>query len=290
MQANKSTYQDGKLWKITEEGRKWLLNVLTEPSGKNRTTSRKTPIRLTNQPIPPKRANGVRVYLKLWRTEHYRVEAMLSEAKIPYTVTDTKGYKQYEAVWEGYKFKFTTLHVIAYCPDALYEFKIDGKRIRNEELEKCLAAFARFLKHCPVKMHEYEGKLWARVAYIEIAHTGSEMAEKVTERKSYVPLAYDLKTGVLCGWADRSFNFMELEFNDIPLEIKAANLVQDMKDDKWNHRLEQGRVTKAEELILKQAEVVGALIEDRQDMRMLIGEFKRQREKEQAPLPRQFNA
>ena len=260
-------------WKITKEGEEWIFNAAFFSTGLPRTENKKSsskPKPLTSNKIPPKRANGVRIYFKPYRTEYSKLPALLAEAKIHYRAEQVHNYVQYHVFWEGYELKFTTQKLIAYAPAAFYEFTIDGKRISNIEIEKACAAVASLLRVMPVRMLEEQGKLWVRCRYIEIAHTGSVVAGEVTQKKSYTPLAYDMKTGALCAWADRSFNFMELEFNDIPLEIKVANMMQDMKDGKWDPRKEKISREEAELLLIQTVQTLNKSIEANKDLKEIV--------------------
>ena len=233
----------GRFWKLTYQGRDMLLQSLKQSARLPRagaTESHTLKQKLQVPPIPPKRTNGFDIRFPMFPTEYWKLEGRLTKAGIDFKPEKVKNSTFYTLRMAGYTLKFTTRNLIVYAPQAFYGFQIEGKVLLNEEVRKARQTVRDLLKLVPVRMVEDSGKLKAILAYYEIAHTQSGEAEAVTRRRSYAPLAYDLITGQMVHWADRSMRtYAEGEFSELTLEQKMANLTQDMKDGKWDHRYEK---------------------------------------------------
>ncbi len=212
------------------------LTLLSQPDKKE--SANKLP-NTTKSSLPAKRMNGMQVYYKPDRTEYAKLEAILAEANISYHKSKIRSYNQYTLNWKGYAIKFTTQHLIAYCPEAYSGFERKGLDFINMEVDKANRVIGELILKLKLKVREQNGFIWFRLAYFEIAHTGSTTAQAVTTKQSYKPLAYNLKTGECIAWADNSFNLHELEFNKTGIEAKVAGMLQDMEDGKWSHREDQ---------------------------------------------------
>ena len=220
-------------------------------------TSNQEPIsKPKSSTLPPKRLNGARLYFRPFRTEYGKLESKFKQAGIAYEQHQVRNYIQYEVAWKGYKVKFTTQKLIAYCPEQFSGFGIDGKALTNSAIDKALPIINALIQALDLRMQAKDGLLWFRLAYFEIAHTSSEAARNIQKatRKSYVPLAFDLKTGQITAWADNSYNLHEAEFNRHNIEAKMANMVQDMQDDRWLPRVEQLKLNKVADIVLSQEE------------------------------------
>ena len=229
-----------RIWTLCIAGQTWYNQSLKCNS---RTVSKNTQsLKLSKPPsaLPPKRLNGMRIYYKPNRTEHAQLEAKLAEAGIAYSRQQQHNYVQYTLDWQGYALKFTTLHLILYCPHAYAGFERKGGFFINEQAQAANKAVAALAVKLNIRMlGDDKGKLWFRVAYFELAHTQSTTAKAVTRKQSYKPLCYDMRTGECIAWADNSFNLHELEFSRLDIEGRVADMLQDMEAGKWNNRAEQ---------------------------------------------------
>lgn len=248
-----------KFWKIEAAGQNWLFNVLNAPSQLSTTATVKSQNVKDLTELPPKRLNGMRIYFRVYRTEHERLEAKLTAAGIEYATEKARHYLQYIINWQGYKLRFTTRTLVVYVPEEYKGFEIEGKAMVNDAADKACRAIVALLAKLPIRMQEENGKLWHKIAYFEIAHTQSAAAKaimKQIKRVNTVPLAFDRMTGRRCTWADNSYNLSELEFDKLTPEALNANLQQDLKDGKWNHRTEQQKLREVAEL---QTQVLNAV-------------------------------
>jgi hypothetical protein len=237
-----------RFWTLLPAGQNWLLTVLNAPSQLSTTA----PLTVSKPSLPPKRLNGMRVYFRVYRTEHERLEAKLTAAGIAFTPERARHYLQYFITWQGYKLRFTTRTLVVYVPEQYTGFEIEGKAMVNEAADKACRAVVALLARLPVRMLEENGKLWHRIAYFEIAHTHSEAAKaimKQVRRTNTVPLAFDKMSGLRCTWADNSYNLSELEFSKLLPEALNATMQQDLKDGRWNHRVEQEKLRQALETV-----------------------------------------
>jgi DNA-binding MarR family transcriptional regulator len=199
-----------------------------------------------------KRANGFKLYLDLLRTEYPRLEATLHEAGFQVERHAVRNSYQYIVREQGYELTFTTRKLILRCPDKLYKFKFSGKVIINRELNKALRFVAAFNRKAHIRFIEENGKLQARLPHYEIGHTNSKVARELTEqRKGFIPLAFDTQTLLIVAWADRSLRLHELEFSDVTLEAKVADMLQDMHENKWIPRQEQKKLRELMKIVEK---------------------------------------
>lgn len=261
LKAKHIVIEEYALWKITENGKEFLLNGLLRlsRSGTQKNENVKV-IRAQNvkaKPIPPKRLNGVQILFRPKRTEHARLEALFREAGISYQAKPVKHYLQYILEWQGYRLKFTTRKLITYAPQAYASFEIEGKVLINEEINKAMNAVGSLIKKLNLKMVSENNRVWCKCSYFEIAHTESTQAHFITMKRrksSFAPMAYDLNTLKMVSWADRSFRIAESEYSELNLEALEANRLQDIRDGKYYHREEQKKlysVIQAQQSILE---------------------------------------
>lgn len=186
------------------------------------------------------RLHSLRITFRLFATEYSKIEAMLSTAGIPFKISSPKGYSKYIVDWQGHKLHITTKKLIDYAPDASRPFEVHGSQILDEALQASLAAVAAFLQKTGIRCYEENGRLWCRPTFYEIAISNDQTAHTATKKQRYMPLAYDLTTGKVLLWADKSeYPVPETETNKLPIHALLQAFYQDMVDGRWRWRDEQ---------------------------------------------------